>query len=146
MLAHFTDEDKHIVDVVMRQFQSQLDTSVSSILEERISELDQHLNSFEENLRSLAPLDYVISPAGKEIRTELQKLVPQLEEQARSLRLFFPLEVKREAEILMQATKTNDSKQDIGYIFNNAAKRKSSAITPGIKIKQEAGLKRVKAE
>ncbi|KAF2650093.1 hypothetical protein K491DRAFT_761961 [Lophiostoma macrostomum CBS 122681] len=146
--THFTDGDQHFVERAMEEFHALIDNTISEVFEQHVADIDTRLEKFGEDLRNESPITYTITPAGQDMRTALEKLLPTLEEQATALRDWFPTEVKREVETQLQSSSAHGTSKEMDYLFEGIAKRKVPALTSSrtVKIKEEPGTKRAKLE
>jgi hypothetical protein len=91
-------EEDHIVDRVIIHFQTKFDADIAALLDRNFSDIDQVLGNYNNWLREQAPIDYPITALGESIRSDLQKLIPEIEQKSQDLTGLLPTPVKQENE------------------------------------------------
>ncbi|KAL5117630.1 hypothetical protein ACEQ8H_004523 [Pleosporales sp. CAS-2024a] len=142
LVKHFINDEAHFVDRVIKEFKDELDGRIQGLIDKHLARLTASLDDFSNLLRDHAPVDYAINSTGQVIRTELEKCIPYVEDQATTLRSMLPADEEGGAStVLTELLDDNeDSPQDLTGILKRMNKRKRFAP------KTDAPIKKIKQE
>lgn len=96
MAKLFLLDKDHFVDHIITHFQSEFDRIMNSVLAEHFDDVSKLLETFSATLRGQAPVDYMITQVGEDIRSELLRLIPTLEDKSAAMREKMPKRIKME--------------------------------------------------
>lgn len=125
--ARFLKEESHFVDKVMSSFMKQLEDRMSGLIDKHFEKLNAMFDDFSKLLRDHAPVDFDINPLGEQVREELEKHIPYLEDKAEALRSLLPLALKEEDDTAAgpeDVEGTGDQVQDLNYFLDKVSKAK----------------------
>ncbi|KAF2126021.1 hypothetical protein P153DRAFT_408019 [Dothidotthia symphoricarpi CBS 119687] len=141
----FLDPKNHLVDRLLKHFQSEFDTIMRSLLEQHFASIEKLLEEFSTSIRSEAPIDYIITRDGESIRADVEAQIPKLLEMAAELRGKLPLRIKKEDNLTKASAESLDIEEgedeDFAFIFDKMAKRtrtESSTTTEAKRVKHES--------
>ncbi|KAJ8119004.1 hypothetical protein OPT61_g125 [Boeremia exigua] len=138
MLLH---GDRHIVDMIINQFQAEFDRTTRQTLMEHFASIEKLLEDFSKSLRLCIPINYVLTAEGKAIRAEVEEQIPELEQKVEQLRALLPVRASQEENsIAIDNIDIKEEQGSLASIIETMAKRKpepAAARRPAKKIKQE---------
>jgi hypothetical protein len=139
----FLQPDNHFVDCVIDELQQQFDTTINAKLDSHFAGIEQLLEGYSTTIRSQAPIDYTITPAGIKMRADLKLRIPDLEEMIAACQKMIPATVKQEddmAHVAMDGDDLENSEEDLAAIYAKMAKRKDTDFA------DQSKKKRIKSE
>ncbi|CAO2651542.1 Nn.00g041120.m01.CDS01 [Neocucurbitaria sp. VM-36] len=153
MASYFLSSQEPFADRALKHFQAQFDQDMKELLDKHFADVTKQLEDFASYLRGMAPLDYVMTTEGVALREDLEELIPQLEEKARSLQKLVPhCEQADGAPTSWSDTlvKVEDDGGEFQAIYDKMAKQKKQdqahGAKHGIKREDASGRKRIKHE
>jgi hypothetical protein len=125
----FLNPESHLIDQVLKRFQSEFDDAMRTLLEKHLDGIDKLLETLSANLRAEAPIDYRITKDGEAIRAELARHIPKLEEKAMELRSKLPQTAKPEDEMAPIPWTSSDAldgddEDNLAIFYDKVAKTK----------------------
>jgi hypothetical protein len=139
----FLQPDNHFVNRAIQELQSRFDKTINKKLEKHFAGIEQLLETFSTNIRSQAPIDYEITPAGNKMRADLKLEIPGLEERVNACQKMLPATDKHEdgmAHMTMDGDDLDNGEEDLAAIYAKLAKRKDMEFA------EQPKNKRIKSE
>jgi hypothetical protein len=131
----------HLVDDLIDQFQRSFDKYMGRLIDNHCLEMDKLLKEYSAVLRKQAPVDYIITPVGEDIRRKLGQLIPTFVEKSHELIAQMPETPKKEDDTATHVSSEvfEHTGETVSEIFDQIRKRKRTGDdrTPIVRIKKE---------
>lgn len=135
--------DDHFVEKAINLFQSEFDKRIRHTIDQHFAAIEALYDRFDAGIRAQGPINYKLTTAGKEIRADVKKCIPELQEKIDQLKTFLPAQANQDdgAEDQSYNIGGKDDDDDFATTYNKVSKRKKTAPSeeyrPGKRIKQE---------
>jgi hypothetical protein len=140
----FLTPDDHFVEKAINLFQSEFDKRIRHTIDQHFAAIEALYDRFDAGIRAQGPINYKLTTAGKEIRADVKKCIPGLQEKIDHMKTYLPAQANQDdgAEDQSNIGAKDDDDDDFATTYNKVSKRKKTAPSeghrPGKMIKQES--------